>query len=56
MRGGGTWAGPQERTGGSGVAGHILKVQCYSRHEESMFPRDQDKTGTEFREGQASHC
>ena len=33
--------------------GHFLKVQCYSRDVEGMFQRDQDKTGTEFTEGEA---
>lgn len=39
----------KKRTGGSGVRGHILKMQCYSRDKEGMFQRDQDRTGIEFR-------
>lgn len=50
-RRGGTSAGPQERTDGSGAVGHMLKMQCRGRDEEGMLQRDQDKTGTELTEG-----
>lgn len=39
----GTSAGPQERAGGSGAVGHILKMQCYGTDKENMFQRDQDR-------------